>query len=253
MNRIAFSRFAARPLARTYHSVGQSSASPAQLVQDALGLQPKAASVLLKTLDTQVPAHGFSEAAITTELRSQGLSDAARQVFPHGRGGVLDLVLTHLVRERARLFEFAEETSLVRSEKTLLDNVSALVRRRIQGNEPIGEHLSDVLSKLALPTNMGASLKELHALSDDIWFLAGDESHDFSWYNRRLVLSSLYVSTEMFMSQDRSSGYRDTYEFLERRLAEANTAKYVYESVGEWSWFNALAVYNIQKAFFSRG
>lgn len=253
MNRIAISRLVTRPLARAYHSVGQSAVSPAQLVEQELGLQPKAVNFLLKTLDTQVPAHGFSEVAITTELRSQGLSDAARQVFPHGRGGVLDLVLTHLVRERARLFDFAEETGLVRSEKTLMDNVSALVRRRIQGNEPLGEHLSEVLSNLTMPTNIGASLKELNNLSDDIWFLAGDESHDFSWYNRRLVLSSLYVSTEMFMAQDRSSGYRDTYEFLERRLAEADTAKYVYESVGEWTWFNAMAVYNIQKAFFSRG
>lgn len=254
-----------RKFARLYHSVGSAVEykSPLNLIRESLNLQPKAASILLNALDTQVPVHGFTESAVTAELRDQGYSDAARQVFPNGRGGALDLVLAHLVRQRSNIFSQAlgpventnsnGATSAFVKSKSVTDNVAQLVKLRIKGNEPIAERLPDILALLAIPTNLPSSLAELHQLSDDIWFLAGDESHDFSWYNKRMALSSVYAATELFMSQDRSSGFRDTYEFLDRRLHEAETARYALESVTEWGVFNAIAVYNIQKAIFSRG
>lgn len=243
-----------RPIGvRLYHSVGALRSS-STVIQEALGLKSKATELLLQTLDNQVPTLGFTETAITNTLRENGYSDAGRLVFPNGRGGVLDLVLAHLARERARLFEFtnSEETHFVKS-RNVIDNVSQLVKQRIKANESISEFLPDLLANLAVPSNISTSMSELHNLSDDIWFLAGDDSHDFSWYTRRMVLSSLYVSTEMFMSQDKSSGFRDTYEFLDRRLSEAKTAQYALSSVEEWAWFNGIATVNVIKAQLSRG
>ena len=51
---------------------------------------------------------------------------------------------------------------------------------------------------------MNQSLDELHNLSDDIAFYAGDTSNDFAWYSKRLGFSSIYVSSEVFMLQDTS-------------------------------------------------
>lgn len=251
------SAIAIRPISsRFYHSVGSAAAmsSPSTTIQSALGLQPKATELLIETLDTQVPKVGFTEAAITGMLRENGYSDAGRQVFPNGRGGVLDLVLAHLARERARLFEFVtkEDSQFVKT-PDVIENVSQLVKQRIRGNEAVSQFLPEILATLAVPSNVSASMGELHNLSDDIWYLAGDDSHDFSWYTRRMVVSSLYVSTELFMSQDKSSGFRDTYEFLDRRLAEAKTAQYALSSVSEWAWFNGMATMNIIKAQLSRG
>lgn len=246
-----------RPLGvRLYHSVGSiaTSSSPKLVVEEALGLKPKATDLLLTALDTQVPKLGFTEAAITEVLRQSDYSDAARLVFPNGRGGVLDLVLVHLARERARLFDFVtKEGSDFNKSTDIMSNVSQLVKQRIKGNESISEFLPEVLAILTVPGNVPASMKELHNLSDDIWFLAGDNSHDFSWYTRRLSLSSLYVATEMFMSQDKSTGFRDTYEFLDRRLDEASNAQYAVSSVSEWAWFNGMSTLNIIKAQLSRG
>lgn len=248
---------AARPFGlRLYHSVGSAAryANPSIVVEDALGLKPKATDLLLKALDTQVPLHGFSETAITNVLRESDYSDAGRLVFPNGRGGVLDLVLVHLARERARLFEFVTKEESTYTKKTdVLENVATLVTQRIKGNEGIAQFLPEILATLAMPANFSSSISELHNLSDDIWYLAGDESHDFAWYTRRMTLSSLYVATELFMSQDKSSGFRDTYEFLERRLSEAATAQYAVASVSEWAWFNGMSTLNIIKAQLSRG
>ena len=48
---------------------------------------------------------------------------------------------------------------------------------------------------MALPENIPDSLRELAKLSDEMWFLAGDRSVDFSWYTKRGTLSAVYAST----------------------------------------------------------
>lgn len=48
---------------------------------------------------------------------------------------------------------------------------------------------------MALPENVGSSLRELARLADEMWFLAGDRSVDFSWYTKRATLSTVYAST----------------------------------------------------------
>jgi ubiquinone biosynthesis protein COQ9 len=74
---------------------------------------------------------------------------------------------------------------------------------------------------MSLLENIPASLKELHALSDEIWYLAGDTAVDFSWYTKRASLAAVYASSEMFMTADTSKHFSATEEFLDRRLKDA--------------------------------
>jgi ubiquinone biosynthesis protein COQ9 len=53
---------------------------------------------------------------------------------------------------------------------------------------------------MALPENVPLSLRELAKLSDEMWFLTGDRSVDFSWYTKRGSLSAVYASTGMHHS-----------------------------------------------------
>ena len=48
---------------------------------------------------------------------------------------------------------------------------------------------------MSLPQNMGSSVAELARLVDEMWYLTGDRSVDFSWYTKRAVLSTVYAST----------------------------------------------------------
>lgn len=74
------------------------------------------------------------------------------------------------------------------------------------------------LGYMSLLENIPASLSELNALSDEIWYLAGDTAVDFSYYTKRASLSAVYASSEMFMTTDTSKDFAQTEEFLERRL-----------------------------------
>jgi ubiquinone biosynthesis protein COQ9 len=101
---------------------------------------------------------------------------------------------------------------------------------------------------MALPSNIPPSLNELHALSDEIWYLSGDVSVDTSWYTKRASLSSVYAATELFMTTDRSEGFKDTREFLDRRFRDLQLVGGAVGNVGEWVGFTASAGLNVLRS-----
>ena len=40
----------------------------------------------------------------------------------------------------------------------------------------------------------------------------------FNWYTKRVTLAGVYKSTEVFMVQDQSIDYEQTWQFLDRRM-----------------------------------
>ncbi len=101
---------------------------------------------------------------------------------------------------------------------------------------------------MAQPSYVPSSLRELFALADEIWFLAGDGSVDASWYTKRASLSAIYAATEMFQSQDSSEGLRDTEQFLDARLGDLKTAGGAVGAAGEWLGYTGMSVVNVLRS-----
>ena len=49
------------------------------------------------------------------------------------------------------------------------------------------------------PANTPSALQTLALMVDDMWYWAGDRSTDFSWYTKRALLTSIYISTGVCM------------------------------------------------------
>jgi len=101
---------------------------------------------------------------------------------------------------------------------------------------------------MAQPSYVPASLGELARLADDIWFLAGDEAVDTSWYTKRASLSAVYAAAELFMTTDRTPDYRDTRDFLRRRFGETQELGGYARSLGQWVGFTAAAGMNVLRS-----
>lgn len=101
---------------------------------------------------------------------------------------------------------------------------------------------------MAQPSHVPTSLKELAALSDEIWFLSGDASVDTSWYTKRASLSTIYAATELFMTTDKSLDYIDTREFLDRRFRDVQIVGGAMGSVSQWVGFTAHAGLNVLRS-----
>lgn len=101
---------------------------------------------------------------------------------------------------------------------------------------------------MAQPSYVAESLKELAKLSDEVWFLVGDTVVDSSWYTKRASLSTIYASTELFMTTDRSEGFAETRKFLRRRLEEVQEVGGTFRSLGQWVGFTASAGLNVLRS-----
>jgi ubiquinone biosynthesis protein COQ9 len=101
---------------------------------------------------------------------------------------------------------------------------------------------------MALPSNLFIGISELSSMSDEIWFLSGDQSVDASWYTKRASLSTIYAATELFMTTDRSPDFVDTREFLYRRFKDVQIVGSAAGSVGQWVGFTAHAGLNVLRS-----
>ena len=95
-----------------------------------------------------------------------------------------------------------------------------------------------------IPTHLPSFLRELALLSDEIHFLAGDVSVDTSWYTKRAGLSAIYASTELFMTQDKSSNFKETENFLDRRIEGAQSLKSMVGETGRWVGVQGMGILN---------
>lgn len=130
----------------------------------------------------------------------------------------------------------------------MMQKIRSLAIERLRGNEPVIRKLPEALALMSLMENIPDSVKELGLLSDEIWACAGDTSVDTSWYTKRASLMGVYAATEVFMTQDQSTDFRDTWAFLDRRLEDVAMLGKGYRGTGEYLGFTSMAAVNILRS-----
>ncbi|KAL6870236.1 ubiquinone biosynthesis protein COQ9 [Trichoderma novae-zelandiae] len=223
---------------RTYHSYDHPPPPPFGAVE----------RDILAAAYKHVPEHGFSLRAIGLGARDAGYPDISAGVLPDGQ---FSLIRYHLVTQRERLADRSRELLEGASSPSLAgvdERVAALTWERLVGNKDIIHRWQEALAVMAQPSYLPKSLAELAALSDDIWFLAGDKAVDPSWYTKRAALSMVYSSSELFMTNDRSPSFLETRQFLHRRLGEVQSAGGTIGSVGQWVGFTFNAGVNVLRS-----
>jgi ubiquinone biosynthesis protein COQ9 len=101
---------------------------------------------------------------------------------------------------------------------------------------------------MAQPSYVPSSLAELARLADEIWFLAGDQSVDSSWYTKRATLSSIYSATEVYMTQDTSANFIETEQFLDNRLEDLMRVGGFMGALGEWMSYTGHSTINVLRS-----
>ncbi|KAL3303740.1 rpsU-divergently transcribed protein [Colletotrichum asianum] len=194
---------------------------------------------ILSAAYEHVPEHGFSHKALALGAKDAGYLDISTSVL---LDGPFSLIRYHLVTRRESLAAKSKEIFGQVPEASIDEKVEMITWERLLRNEAIA------LAIMAQPTHAPASFKELAKLVDEIWFLSGDTSVDPSWYSKRASVSMIYASTELFMTNDKSAGFRDTRDFLQRRLKEVHEVGGILGSVGQWVGFTASAGVNVLRS-----
>jgi ubiquinone biosynthesis protein COQ9 len=71
---------------------------------------------------------------------------------------------------------------------------------------------------MAHPLYISSSLVRMASLADEICYQIGDASTNIDWYAKRTLVAGVYTATELYMLNDQSKDFCDTWAFLERRI-----------------------------------
>ena len=219
---------------QAYHTVGEPRTPPYREPEQAI----------LSSALGHVPTHGFTQEALALGAKEAGYLDISSNLFPKGP---FDLVMYHLVTQRLGLREIIQFPN----EKTGVGRkVRSLVLARLHANVDAGvvPRWQEALAVMSLAENIPASLKELGALSDEIWYLAGDTTVDSSWYTKRASLAGIYAATEVYQTTDQSTDFKDTEEFLDRRLEGLRSVGGAVSGTMQWAGFQAGAMVNLLRS-----
>lgn len=106
----------------------------------------------------------------------------------------------------------------------LIGRLKTGIKTRLSYQIPYQKYWPTAMSYGLHPLHFTHTLYRIHKISDHLWYVAGDNSLDINWYTKRAALSTVYATTELYMVQDNSSDFRDTWEFLDNRLREMTAA-----------------------------
>ncbi len=170
---------------------------------------------LLKAALPHVPFDGWSENIFTLAAEDLGIDPGlAKLAFPDGVAEMIDL----LAAEQDQNMVDACPDDVLQALK-IREKITLLVRRRIEAEQNIREAARSAVTYLALPINSALGLKLLYRTADLMWKTIHDPSTDFNFYTKRLTLSAVYSTTMLYWLNDESEGYQDTWNFLDRRIA----------------------------------
>lgn len=204
----------------------------------------KPESVILSSALRHVPIHGFTQEALALGAKEAGFLDISCNLFPKGS---FELVMYHLVSQRLGLKDRVQFTD---EKMGMGRKVRSLIFERLRANADAGvvPRWQEALALMSLAENIPASIRELGALSDEIWFLAGDTAVDVSWYTKRASLSGVYAATEVYQTTDQSTDFKDTEQFLDRRLEELRVMGSAVSNTMEWVGFQSGAMVNLLRS-----
>jgi len=163
----------------------------------------------------QVPFDGWSDSTLRAAGKAVGASEAeVKAAFPRG---VLDLVILYADDADRRMVEAMAGVDL--KPLKVRERVTLAVRKRIEAVADSKEASRRAAAVFALPQNSIDAMQSVYRTVDAVWKAIGDTSADFNFYTKRALLAGVYTSTMLHWFADQSEGEKDTWAFLDARIA----------------------------------
>jgi ubiquinone biosynthesis protein COQ9 len=171
---------------------------------------------LLRTVLRHVPFDGWSAAALKAGAADLGLDlSKALLLVP---GGMTELAaLFHEEADRQMLEALARHDLAALK---IRERIALAVRLRLEPWNGDREAVRRLLGFLAQPQEAPRAAKLLYRTVDAIWHGIGDRSTDYNFYTKRALLAGVVSSTALYWLDDKSEGCRESWSFLDRRIAD---------------------------------
>ncbi|CAL9732277.1 ubiquinone biosynthesis protein Coq9p, mitochondrial [Monosporozyma unispora] len=218
--------------------------------------------ILSHCIKEKVPHYGFTEKALVSSINDLGYDSTMLSIIGspnspsifHSSPAVMELLKYNLVTKRYNLITAELREGLVNKQD--IPSLETLLIQRLKMDKQLGpKALKSLMGQLSIPSQllMEVALPELFRLSDDIIYFSKEKDHtDMAWYTKRLGLSLTYVTSKLFMTQDKSVDYEDTIEFAKWKLNKVMNLGDYYNNVEEYAWYTVMTSFNLIKSQISK-
>ena len=174
-----------------------------------------AIEILAHTLPL-VPFEGWNQPTLAQAALAAGYkkTDVIR-VFPGGAIDAIDFFIEATDNEMLETLKTYHLDSM-----KIRERIATAIRIRLTLLAPHREAVRKAIALQAMPFYCHRALKSLYKTVDAIWYAAGDNSTDFNFYTKRLLLAGVYSTTLLTWLDDKSPLYENTWSFLDRRIAD---------------------------------
>jgi len=148
-----------------------------------------ALSTLLNEALKLAAFEGWSDGMMQNARKQAGMSES--EYIRACPGGPTDLIRFWVESADKAMEVFAQKANL--PELKVRERIRQLILFRLEYFSEHREAMRKACATLAMPWNTMVSLELLKQSSDHIWRLAGDQSNDYNWYTKRLLLSGVYI------------------------------------------------------------
>ncbi len=114
------------------------------------------------------------------------------------------------------------------------ERIATAVMVRLRQAEPHKEAVRRAVAHYNMPWNAPLGMKSLYRTVDAMWRAAGDESTDFNFYTKRILLAKVYMTTLYYWLNDGSNNMEDTEAFLHRRIDNVMQIQKAKFKAREW-------------------
>ncbi|KAJ3136852.1 Ubiquinone biosynthesis protein coq9, mitochondrial [Geranomyces variabilis] len=187
-----------------------------------------------------VPTMGWTVQALGAGAVDLGYPTVLHGLFPGGGADLIDYFL-----QKSKTEMRAEMEQLDLSSMKITQKIRTACIMRLKLTAPYIARWPDALGIMAQPPNAPMSLRNLGELVDEMWYLAGDRSADLNWYSKRTLLAGVYTSTELYMTQDKSPDFQETWKFLDRRLQDVGTLGRTTAEVTNYLQFGVRSAFGV--------
>ncbi len=154
-----------------------------------INLNYKKKQVLLENAKKIVRKNGWSNNVLKKLINNQVTSSDLIYLFPSGYMDLLNFALEEInnsLENKVRKINIINFPLSKRIKKILFLRIAILNNDRV--------FYKKTFNHLLLPHNSKTMKKNLYKSIDDIWYLAGDNSTDFSFYTKRITLTLIYIN-----------------------------------------------------------
>jgi len=173
-------------------------------------------NLILGEAKSHVIRHGWNKDLFLYISKSSKFKyEELNALFPNGYKSLLQIYLNQI---NEQMTKESKSMNLIRLK--VHERIRALIITRLQIMVKEKKLISKTFIHLALPGNYKFAFKNLYKAVDQIWFLAGDNSTDFNFYSKRLILGSIYTITLMhFINNDNLD---ETIKILNKQLKKVS-------------------------------